>query len=48
LQSRHLCHCQNIVIALAAMASMRSSSWCPHPCYNGVITIVDAQASLPL
>jgi hypothetical protein len=48
LQSRHLCHCQNIVVALATMALMRSSSWCPHHCHNGVITIVDAQASLPL
>jgi hypothetical protein len=48
LQSRHLCHCRNIVVALAAMASMRSSSWCPHPCRNGIITIVNAQVSLLL
>jgi hypothetical protein len=48
LHSRHLCHCQNILIALAAMALMRSSSWCPHSCHNGIITIVNAQASLPL
>jgi hypothetical protein len=41
-QSRNLCHCQNIVVTLAAMASMRSSSWCPHPCHNGFAIVTMA------
>jgi hypothetical protein len=48
LQSRHLCHHCNNVVALVAMLLLPSSSWCCHPCHDGIITIVIAQASLLL
>ncbi len=48
LQSRHLCHCCNNVVALIAMALLPLTSWCCCPCHNSVIAIVNAQAFLLL
>jgi hypothetical protein len=48
LQSRHLCHCCNKVVAFVTTALLPTSSWCCCPCKDGVIAIADAQASLPL
>jgi hypothetical protein len=47
LQSRRLCHCNNIV-ALVAIALLLLSSWCCCPHHNGIVAIIDAQASSPL
>jgi hypothetical protein len=35
----------NGVFALIAIASLLSSSWCCCPCHNGIVVIIDAQAS---
>jgi hypothetical protein len=48
LQSRHLCHGCNNIVALVAMVSLPSSSWCCCPHHDGVVAIVNAQVSLPL
>jgi hypothetical protein len=48
LQSMRLCHCCNNVVALVAMALLLLLSWCLSPCHNGIVTIVDAHASLSL
>ena len=47
LQSRHLCHHCNNIVALVAMSLLPLSSWCCCPCHDGIITIVIVQASLP-
>jgi hypothetical protein len=36
----------NGIVALIAMALLLSSSWCHCPCCNGIIIIIDVQASL--
>jgi hypothetical protein len=48
LQCRHLCCCCNNVVVLVAMVLLMLSSWCHCPCHDGIITIVNAQASPPL
>jgi hypothetical protein len=35
------------VVVFVTMTLLLSSSWCCCPCHNGVICIIDAQASLP-
>jgi hypothetical protein len=48
LQSKHLCrHCNNTV-AIAMMVLLPLSNWCCCPHHDGVVTIIDAQVSLPL
>jgi hypothetical protein len=48
LRSRRLCHCCVNIVALIAMALLPASSWCCCSCHDGIVTIINAQASLSL